>query len=139
MLAKQIVGVVSQACTFSLEWTLVMITPAVHLAVLCLCSGLLTSQAAPSADWSRWGKVRPARVLEINDTINVHVVPHTHDDVGWLKTVDEYYYGGRCSLSNTRSSNSALAYIFCMPQINTIFFTKELCILIFTLLIQDFK
>lgn len=27
--------------------------------------------------------------------LNVHIIAHTHDDVGWLKTVDQYFYGTR--------------------------------------------
>lgn len=34
------------------------------------------------------------------DKLNVHLVCHTHNDVGWLKTVDQYYYGANNSIQN---------------------------------------
>ncbi|CAF0829955.1 unnamed protein product, partial [Didymodactylos carnosus] len=34
------------------------------------------------------------------DKLNVHIVAHTHDDVGWLKTVDQYFYGARNNIQH---------------------------------------
>ncbi|CAM4610488.1 unnamed protein product [Lepidochelys kempii] len=34
------------------------------------------------------------------DMLNVHLIPHTHNDVGWLKTVDQYFYGARNNIQH---------------------------------------
>ena len=34
-----------------------------------------------------------AALLHASHALTVHLVAHTHDDVGWLKNVDEYYVG----------------------------------------------
>ena len=32
--------------------------------------------------------------------VQVHMVPHSHDDLGWLKTPKEYYYGEAYKVRN---------------------------------------
>ncbi|XP_022132720.1 alpha-mannosidase-like [Momordica charantia] len=41
----------------------------------------------------------------VEGKLNVHLVAHSHDDVGWLKTVDQYYIGSNTSIQRACVQN----------------------------------
>ncbi|KAK4784741.1 hypothetical protein SAY86_019109 [Trapa natans] len=42
----------------------------------------------------------------VEGKLNVHLVPHSHDDVGWLKTIDQYYVGSNNSIQGACVENT---------------------------------
>ena len=42
---------------------------------------------------SEWMEQLEEKFAQRNEHLFVHLIPHSHDDVGWLKTPDEYFTG----------------------------------------------
>lgn len=42
----------------------------------------------------------------VEGKLNVHLVPHSHDDVGWLKTVDQYFVGSNSTIQGACVENT---------------------------------
>ena len=73
----------SMPLTASITQMIIMLRP---FLILCLFTGL-----AYTNEWTTCGY--DACPIRDPYKINIHLVAHSHMDVGWLKTVDQYYYG----------------------------------------------
>ena len=49
----------------------------------------------------------------VEGKLNVHLVAHSHDDVGWLKTVDQYYVGSNNSIQVTDKPKYQISFCIC--------------------------
>ncbi|KAI3420666.1 VWFA domain-containing protein [Psidium guajava] len=52
----------------------------------------------------------------VEGKLNVHLVPHSHDDVGWLKTVDQYYVGSNNSIQGACIENVLDSVVVALAQ-----------------------
>ncbi|CAI4224969.1 unnamed protein product [Auanema sp. JU1783] len=54
---------------------------------------LLIAESYQECSWNNCPQYSTSKNI-----IKVHLIPHTHDDLGWIKTVDQYYYGAKQTL-----------------------------------------
>ncbi|KAI3451418.1 hypothetical protein Pfo_008083 [Paulownia fortunei] len=60
----------------------------------------------------------------VDGKLNVHLVAHSHDDVGWLKTIDQYYVGSNNTIQGACVENildSVVMALRCDPNRKFIF------------------
>lgn len=75
----------ARTVTVVVAWLQVVLLAAGSAEAKCLSSG------GPRADKRK---------------LNVHLISHAHDDVGWLKTVDQYFYGQRNDFQHASVGNA---------------------------------
>lgn len=56
-------------------------------------AGALYTQAEEMKKHFTHHKEEGNKLNSNGEPIVIHVIPHSHDDAGWLSTKDQYYYG----------------------------------------------
>ena len=69
--------------------------------LLCACALLGAATARPALSLPRSKRAPPAYTTSsqvVPGALNIHIQPHSHNDLGWLKTFDEYLIGRNNSI-----------------------------------------
>lgn len=85
---------------------------ALRALVLLLVRSLLLSQHGINCVFIHYNTTAGP----VEGKLNVHLVPHTHDDVGWLKTVDQYYVGSNNSIQRACVRNVLDSLVYSLQE-----------------------
>lgn len=64
---------------------------------VCAKSDLRANFLRRFADGAHMRALHNSTVVDDDNTteLTIHAIPHSHDDVGWLKTMTQYFYGDK--------------------------------------------
>ena len=106
----RVTGCRRSSCAIELRYS------AVHM---CMCALWRSAPHAPShtrPSPSPAPSFYKTDAKRVEGKVNVHIVVHSHDDVGWLKTVEQYYYGANNTIQHANVNSIISATILALLE-----------------------
>ena len=103
--------------TFILLFLIVQCLSGVHCLHIPYTGPTKHSQAEDNCGYNACTSIKISNSGQDDDVLNVHIIPHSHDDTGWLKTVDQYYLGSNRARFSGNEENQRVGVQYVLDSV----------------------